>query len=161
MALGEYEDAIDTTLTPPGTQYGATPGKQGKRNRLIYAGFATHEFSLVMRLGQRFASALVRSRRPVRQEVPAIGSTPRSWSHVGLAAISMILFVRYRASESFRASSAIGELLESHNWIGYPDPGLGWLLVKGLRRVPCPPAMRIAFIEPNLRPGCAVHSSGT
>jgi hypothetical protein len=37
MALGEYEDAIDTTLTPPGTQYGATPGKQGKRNRLIYA----------------------------------------------------------------------------------------------------------------------------
>jgi hypothetical protein len=48
MALGEYEDAIDTTLTPPGTQYGATPGKQGKRNRLIYAGFATHEFSLVM-----------------------------------------------------------------------------------------------------------------
>jgi hypothetical protein len=100
-----------------------------------------------MRLGQRFASALVRSRRPVRQEVPAIGSTPRSRSHVGLAAILMILFVRYRASESFRASSAIGELLESHNWIGYPDPGLGWLLVKGLRRVPCPPAMRIAFMN--------------
>jgi hypothetical protein len=23
MALGEYEDAIDTTLTPPGMQYGA------------------------------------------------------------------------------------------------------------------------------------------
>jgi hypothetical protein len=30
----------DTTLIPPGTQYGATPGKQGKKNRLIYAGFA-------------------------------------------------------------------------------------------------------------------------
>jgi hypothetical protein len=24
--------------------------------------------------------------------------------------------------------------------------GLGWLLVKGRRRVPCPPAMMIAFI---------------
>jgi hypothetical protein len=66
-----------------------------------------------------------------------------------------------RSSVSFRASSAIGEQLESHNWIGYPDPGLGWLLVNVLRRVPCPPAMKIAFIEPHLRPGCAVHSSGT
>jgi hypothetical protein len=28
MALCEYEDAIDTTLTPSGTQYGATQGKQ-------------------------------------------------------------------------------------------------------------------------------------
>jgi len=27
MALSEYEDAIDTTLTPLGTQYGATQGK--------------------------------------------------------------------------------------------------------------------------------------
>jgi hypothetical protein len=44
------------------------------------------------------------------------------------------LFVRYRAGVSFWDLSAIGEQLESHNWIGYPDPGLGWFLVKGLRR---------------------------
>jgi hypothetical protein len=31
MALGGYEDAIDTILIPPGTQYGATLCKPGKR----------------------------------------------------------------------------------------------------------------------------------
>jgi hypothetical protein len=41
MALSEYEDVIDTTLIPPGAQYGAPQDKAEKRNRLRYGEIAT------------------------------------------------------------------------------------------------------------------------
>jgi hypothetical protein len=37
----EYEGAVDTTLIPPGTQYGATQGNPVQRKPLRNAGFAS------------------------------------------------------------------------------------------------------------------------
>src|SRR5215218_4756565 len=40
-SVARMQGLIDTTLTPPGTQYGAMQGKAGKRKRLRYGGIAS------------------------------------------------------------------------------------------------------------------------
>jgi hypothetical protein len=45
MALGEYEDAIETTLIPPGMQYGATHGIPEQRKPLRNADLQTRATS--------------------------------------------------------------------------------------------------------------------
>jgi len=62
--IGEYEDAIDTPVIPPGTQLCATQSKAEKRNRLSYAVIATL-YTPLQRLTDRSGVAGVSGSSPL------------------------------------------------------------------------------------------------